>query len=144
MNLKSILCGLCFTFLAFSASAQSDKISDIKALMVSTGMSDMAKQMAGQVINMQKQNNPDVPAEFWDKFMAEMNMDELMDLMVPIYDKYYTQEEIKGLTEFYQTELGKKTISVMPSLMQESMVAGQQWGMKLGQRVADQIQAGKY
>ncbi len=35
---------------------------------------------------------------------------------IPIYDKYYTHSEIKGLVSFYESELGRKTIKVMPSL----------------------------
>jgi uncharacterized protein len=36
------------------------------------------------------------------------------------------------MLRFYSTELGKKTIQVMPALANESMLAGQQWGLSLG------------
>jgi tetratricopeptide (TPR) repeat protein len=60
-------------------------------------------------------------------------MDEpggLFDLMVQIYNNHFSHKEIKGLLEFYQTELGKKAIRVMPQLMNDSMIAGQQWAQR--------------
>ncbi|NRB08638.1 MAG: DUF2059 domain-containing protein [Richelia sp.] len=39
-----------------------------------------------------------------------------------LYSKDFTNEEIKGLIAFYETPLGRKTISVMPKLLQESIL----------------------
>lgn len=55
-----------------------------------------------------------------------------MDLIVPIYDKYLSDEEIKGLIQFYQTPLGQKTLKVLPTVMSESREAGRKWGEGLG------------
>lgn len=56
-------------------------------------------------------------------------------MIIPIYDKYYTADEINKLIEFYQKPLGKKLISVMPQIMQESMQTGQAWGEEVGKKV---------
>jgi hypothetical protein len=56
-------------------------------------------------------------------------------MIIPIYDKYYSESEIKELTEFYQSALGKKVIATMPQIMQESMQAGQNWGRAIGEKV---------
>jgi uncharacterized protein len=53
--------------------------------------------------------------------------DSMISVMVPIYAKYFTHEEVKGLLSFYGTDLGKKAIAVMPKLFQEGAGAGQQW-----------------
>jgi uncharacterized protein len=45
-----------------------------------------------------------------------------------LYDKYFTEEEIKDLITFYKTSTGKKTLSVMPQYFAESI---QRTGEKL-------------
>jgi hypothetical protein len=45
------------------------------------------------------------------------------------------------MIRFYSTDLGKKTIRVMPALMQESMAAGQQWGQALGPQIEERVKA---
>jgi len=39
----------------------------------------------------------------------------------PLYDKFFTEDELKGLLSFYKSPVGQKSIVVMPALMQESM-----------------------
>jgi hypothetical protein len=65
--------------------------------------------------------------------------DGLMSRMVPIYAKYFTHEEIKELIRFYDTAIGKKTIEVMPALMQEGMIVGQIWGQSLAPKILERI-----
>ncbi|RQH10849.1 DUF2059 domain-containing protein, partial [Okeania hirsuta] len=43
------------------------------------------------------------------------------EVYYPIYDKYFTEEDLQTLIEFYQTPTGRKTIELMPQLFQESM-----------------------
>jgi hypothetical protein len=71
---------------------------------------------------------------FFEKFHSKMDLQKLIDLAVPLYDKYYTDEDIKGLIQFYETPLGKKTVKALPNLMGELTDAGQ----KMGQDVARQ------
>jgi uncharacterized protein len=60
-------------------------------------------------------------------------------MIIPNYDKYYTMEEINKMIEFYQTPLGKKVISTMPQIMQESVQAGQSWGKEVGEKVYNSL-----
>ncbi|MEW6209522.1 MAG: DUF2059 domain-containing protein [Acidobacteriota bacterium] len=45
----------------------------------------------------------------------------------PLYDKYFTEEELKDLVAFYETPTGQKSIKVMPALFQESFQKAQEW-----------------
>lgn len=47
------------------------------------------------------------------------------DPLYPIYDKYFTEEDLREIVRINDTPLGKKIIGVMPSIFQESMVQGQ-------------------
>jgi uncharacterized protein len=69
---------------------------------------------------------------FYAKFQSKADMTYLLDLAVPVYDKYFSHEEIKGLLAFYATPLGQKSISVMPQLTNEMRDAGRKWGEELG------------
>ena len=62
-----------------------------------------------------------------------------VDLVIPVYDKYYSDADIKALIKFYQLDIGKKTIKVMPSLIGESMKIGQAWGQKLGPVIEERV-----
>jgi uncharacterized protein len=69
---------------------------------------------------------------FFERFHSKMDMQKLLDLAVPIYDKYYSAEDIQGLIQFYQTPLGQKTVKALPSLMGELTEAGQKMGQDAG------------
>ncbi len=51
----------------------------------------------------------------------------LMDRVVPLYDKHYTQNEIRKLIQFYETPLGKKVSALRPQIAKEGMVVAEEW-----------------
>ncbi len=122
--------------LAAPASSQS-----IKQLMQKTGAGDMGLMAMNQMVPALKQMIPDAPEKFWQDFMAEFNADDLEEMIVPIYKKYLSQEEIDAINAFYDTPAGKKLIKVQPLIMQESMAAGQVWGQNVAMDVLKKYQA---
>ncbi len=71
--------------------------------------------------------------------MKEVDASTLIELVIPIYDKYYTHEDIKGLLEFYTTPLGQKLIKVQPALTADSMAVGRQWGRMMGEKIGQRL-----
>lgn len=69
---------------------------------------------------------------FFAKFSSKADTQHLLDLAVPIYDKNFSDQEIRGLIEFYQTPLGQKAISTLPKLSAEMQEEGRKWGEALG------------
>jgi uncharacterized protein len=69
---------------------------------------------------------------FFVKFQSKIDMQQLLDLAVPIYDKHLSHPEVRGLIEFYQTPLGQKTLKVLPAMLSELQEAGRKWGSDLG------------
>jgi hypothetical protein len=51
----------------------------------------------------------------------------LVDRVIPIYDRHYTHNEIRGLIKFYESPLGKKMASVRPEITKEGIVVAEQW-----------------
>ena len=69
---------------------------------------------------------------FFQRLQVKLRVDDLLELAVPIYDKYFSLEDIEGLTKFYQTPLGKKAISVLPQVLLEAQSAGRKLGEQMG------------
>ncbi|MFV8376792.1 DUF2059 domain-containing protein [Flavobacterium sp. LB1P62] len=135
-SITLFLCGL----LTSGFSQSISKTDNIKNLLELTGSGKLGVQVGENMIISFKKSYPNVPVEFWDNFLKEINSDTLINLIIPIYDKYYTESEIKQLTEFYQSSLGKKLIAIMPLVLQESMQAGQTWGKEIGEKVYNNLE----
>ncbi len=60
---------------------------------------------------------------FMDKYL---NWDNLKKDMSKIYASEFSESEMKELTKFYQSPLGKKMIEKSPELMQKGMLVGKQ------------------
>jgi hypothetical protein len=78
---------------------------------------------------------------FFQKFNSKINVDALLDLVIPVYDKYLSDDDIKGLIQFYQTPLGQKAISVLPKLTSESQAQGEMLGQKIGRESMAEVLA---
>jgi hypothetical protein len=121
------------------------KEADIKRLLAITGVDDIGIQITNTFSrNIQQQAKSlrsDIPDSFFDEFYEELfilidkKMTEpgsLTDDIIATYNKYYTHQEIKSLIEFYQTELGEKTLKLVPKIFQENLISSQQWMNKMG------------
>ena len=122
----------------------SEKINSIKELIFITGAKNVTQQILNQSIDSMKSQFPQVPQKFWNEFKAGANADELINRLIPIYNKYFTEEDIKQLIAFYQTPLGKKVISILPRITQESIEVSQQYGIKAARRAIQKLEAEGY
>jgi len=127
-----------------AAPEETEFRQDIRKLMVLTGAGDLGTQVMKQMIDMFKQTYVGVPDEFWDRFLEQAGGDELVELVIPIYERHLTHEDVKGLIAFYESPLGRKLVSKQPLIMEESMLVGQEWGAKLGQDVMSKLQEEGY
>lgn len=122
------------------AGEAAAKRQDIRKLLEVTGAAQIGQQIAAQMLPMFKQSNPQVPQKFWDEVMKEFDTKSMIELIIPIYDKHLTHDDVRGLIAFYQSPLGRKVTGVMPQITQESMQAGQQWGMQIAQRIQKRLE----
>jgi len=120
------------------------KRADIRRMMELSGAGKLGVQVMNQMIAAFKQSMPGLPDKFWKDFMAEVDPNELVEIVIPSYDKYFTHNEIKELIKFYESPVGKKLTGVQPHILQECMTAGQEWGRKLGEKVAKKLQEQGY
>lgn len=62
---------------------------------------------------------------------------ELKSEMVKLYEKEFTKEELTQLVTFYQSDVGKKSLKIMPALM----TSGGKLGEKYAQKYAENFKA---
>lgn len=62
---------------------------------------------------------------------ANGTLDPLYSKMAELYMAEFTQDEIKELVAFYNTDLGKKLATKQLGLTQKGMAFGQSWGMEV-------------
>lgn len=130
-----MLCTL--TTASYSQSIATNE--SIKELMELTGSGKLGVQMGNQLIEIFKKNYPDMRSEFWDGFEKEFTSDTFQNMVIPIYKKYYSEDDVKQLIAFYKSPIGKKVTASTPQIMQESMEAGQKWGAAIGAKVYERI-----
>lgn len=60
-------------------------------------------------------------AKMMDDSMKSLPWDEMLDSMVPVYQKHFTKGDVNALIAFYGTATGQKLLRDMPAIMQEAM-----------------------
>jgi uncharacterized protein len=145
MKLESILCA-CLLGLSMGAGAQTpvsvapDAASreDVKKLFdVMASREQMAQMMQQVYAQMRRMNrdelkkkHPDVTeAELAsmdrrsEEFIKNFPLDEMLNDMVPIYQRHFTKSEIDALSAFYSSPAGQKFLHEMPAVTAETMRA---------------------
>lgn len=56
-----------------------------------------------------------------DAMMEELNWEKLEPLMIEIYVGVYSEEELRGLSEFYASPIGQKFVTKQPEMVDASM-----------------------
>ncbi|MDZ4860279.1 MAG: DUF2059 domain-containing protein [Candidatus Hydrogenedentes bacterium] len=132
---------------AVIAAAQppaEDKVAkekDIRKLMQLTGAGDLGAQSFAQLLESFKTTHPTVPATFWEEFKLDVQPDELVALIIPIYDQNLTHEDIIEAIKFYESPAGQRLTGALPAISQQSVQAGQAWGQEIGNRAATKLRA---
>lgn len=130
---------------AITSFAQQKDIEYKKAIqkmIVVSGSEKTYKVAINQMIDMMSKQSPNMSAEFRTKMAAKFtqnSMGELVDRLVPVYKKHLTLSEINQMIAFYQSPIGKKFAEKTPLITQESMLVGQQWGMKIAKEMAEEL-----
>jgi hypothetical protein len=133
-----------FFFVQKINATSPEKRTDIIKLLKITGTAGIASKMgvyaSNQIIDVWQKSKKELTPRAIEIIKEEMTAvineqvadeESFFSYFIPIYDKYYTHSEIKGLVSFWESELGRKSIQVMPSLMNEGMVAGEKWGQSI-------------
>ena len=69
---------------------------------------------------------PKVGAALHALFNDPALMEEMLDVMVPLYANTYSLEEVRQMNAFYQSPVGQKMLATTPKLMGEGMALSNQ------------------
>ena len=132
---------LLLSLLIFSSSLyaeQNTKQQKIDELIKVMNLDSMVDSMYGQVEGMMKGMSDQMggkPSEqtIFDKYYGdmttvlktEMSWAKMQPMMVNVYDKHFSEQEIADMLAFYKTDTGQKILEKMPVVMQESMQMSQ-------------------
>jgi hypothetical protein len=109
---------------------------DVERYLQAIHSHDMMKQMMEAMIKPMHQMVHDqfvkdkdkLPADFEermtkviDDMMKDMPFDDMMQAMVPVYQKHFTKGDINAVIAFYSSPTGQKMLREMPAIMGESM-----------------------
>ena len=76
---------------------------------------------------------------FMDSYQKKFKPDDMTDGLVAIYDKHFTDDEIKGLLQFYGSPLGQKYAAEMPKVSAESNSAGHAVSLRVARDVMQDL-----
>jgi uncharacterized protein len=127
------------------------KEADIRRLLEVVGTKSLMSEI---MTNMEKNLKPTLTASlppgdyraklidlFLEKFgpRSQALIPKMLDLAIVTYDRYLTDEDIKGLIAFYQTPTGQKTLSVLPKIVVELQTQGQKLGEQAGRETMMEV-----
>jgi hypothetical protein len=94
-------------------------------------MVGMKKQMKAGVEEGFKHKVPNATPEqlakasaLFDDVFTEINTDEMIDAIIPIYQEHVSKADLQQILAFYQSPVGQRLLSEQPAMMQESMQKG--------------------
>jgi hypothetical protein len=115
------------------SSIDPAKEADIRSLMELVGAHDLVHDGESTAVEQAREKllasipNNDKGQAFVNAFAAnyekKFDVDQVTDQLVAIYDKHFTEDEIKGLLQFYGSPLGQKVATEMPKIGRETQAA---------------------
>lgn len=125
----------CLGFAQTAADAPASK-QDVENYLNAVHSHEMMKQMVEAMAKPMHQMAHDqcakdkdrLPADcearmskIMEDMMKQMPFDEMIDAMVPSYQKHFTKGDMDALTAFYSAPTGQKILQQLPAIMSESM-----------------------
>lgn len=132
---------LCFSANAFSTQSPQDSPAtkedvqkylevmhsrDMMAKMVDAMSKPMHLAIHEQYEKQKDKLPPDFEARMakvLDDYMKDFPWDEMLQAMVPVYQKHFTKGDIDQLVAFYSTPTGQKLVRELPAITAEAMQA---------------------
>ena len=92
------------------------------------------------------QQNPDLQKPLVESITAirgdfEKRQPEIVALMAQAYASHFTEAELKELVGFYRTPTGKKLVTELPAVLEESFASTRAWGTKTSEEFINTLRA---
>ena len=115
-------------------SSREDILKLFEVMQIREQMQQVMRQVTVQMRSMSreqmKRNNPNITAEELAKIDARSEqlieavpVNDMMDDMIPVYQKHLTKSDVDAMIGFYSTPTGQKILHEMPAMAAEGMQA---------------------
>lgn len=118
----------------------------LKKMMETSGAMDAAHASIAQMAGMFKNISPEISETYWEEMEKEMSgvfLNELVEMLVPVYEKHLTIKDLEAAIRFYESQEGAKFAKAQGAITLESMQIGQEWGRKMGERIQKKLLEGR-
>jgi len=127
------------------------KDSDIRSLMELIGAHDLVQDAVNNSSEQYREKllatvpNSDkgqaFVTSFIENYQKKFDVDQLTEQLIVIYDKHYTDDEIKTLLQFYGSPVGQKVAAEMPKISREIQAASRTTGAKAAKEALQALKA---
>lgn len=127
------------------------KDADIRSLMELVGARDLVQEAVTNTTEQYREklvatvpNNERGQAfinAFADAYQKKFDVDEVTEELVAIYDKHYTDDEIKTLLQFYGSPVGQKVAAETPKIGREIQAASRAMAGKAAKEALQAVKA---
>lgn len=134
---------------AQAASVDPAKEADIRSLMELIGARDQVQEAINNSSEQYRErllatvpNNEKGQAfvnSFIESYQKKFDVDQLTGQLVGIYDKHYTDDEIKTLLQFYGSPIGQKVAAESPKINHEIQAASRAAGLKAAKEALQEV-----
>jgi hypothetical protein len=101
----------------------------------------------GMAKAMQSTAVPYLPASYWQDVRGEFAKLDIASLYVPLYQRYFSQEDMQKVIDFYRSPAGKNLMTIQPLLVRDAQSTlgqkGREIGIAIYNRHKDEIDAAK-
>ncbi|MGH9824438.1 MAG: DUF2059 domain-containing protein [Blastocatellia bacterium] len=130
------------------AGPDEKTLAAARHLLELTGVSKLGQQIWPTMFDALKRSQPAIPESAWDEidneFRAFFSSNEFLDPIAGVYARHFSEDELKQLTAFYETPLGKKMVSSLPDITRECMSIGGSIGRDVMQRAMERLKQKGY
>jgi hypothetical protein len=127
------------------------KDADIRSLMELVGARDQVQDAVSNSSEQYREkllatvpNNDKGQAfvtSFIESYQKKFDVDQLTEQIVALYDKHYTDDEIKAMLQFYGSPVGQKVAAEMPKIACEIQAASRTTGAKAAKDALQALKA---
>ena len=115
-----------------SANTKQEKAEELLALMNTRAIFDTTYTQSMMPLSCTLIMTPADEENLKKEFMEIADLDALVKKLSQFWIQNYTEQELDQLIAFYKTDLGKKSISLLPQYTQVTIAELQKWGQEKG------------
>jgi hypothetical protein len=127
------------------------KEADIRSLIELVGVRDQVQDSINNSAEQFREKllasvpNNDKGQEFVNAWAAayqkKYDVDQVLEQLVVVYDKHYSEDDIKSLLQFYGSPVGQKVAAETPKISREVQVAAREAGTKAAREALQTVKS---